>query len=445
MENVSIQFIDKIYGMSHLQFPDRIVENARACFIDYLSVAIGGSKTYDDVNKRFVEENKLSGECHIIGYRQTADLRTAVMINAFNAHVLELDDSHRVAMTHLGAPIFSALLGVAEMYDCTLSEFLHSAVVGYETAVRLANTIQPSHKKMGFHVSGTCCTIGCALGIASMLDYSKDEMANVLSAAATSAAGLLGIISGKSQQKPYNVANAAVAGVNAALYGKYFNGAEDILYGPRGFFRNLSSEFNTDKLFEDGYAIESIYQKLYAACRHCHAPMESMLLIRAKEAFSNDAVENIEVKTYELAIFGHDHTAIDGVSSAKQSIPYSVAVACLYQKCGMEMFTEEKVTDEVLLRLTQKVSVVEDAGLTALVPVKRAAIVTISLNDGTSYSQRVDHPKGEPENPISRDELTEKFYTLTEYAGVAKEDCKDILDFVCETGAEPVVQLFQWL
>lgn len=445
MENISIQFVDKIYRLSRLPFPKKIIEKARECFVDYLSVTIGGCKTYINLNRKFVEENKVFGECHIIGFGQTVDLRTAVMINAFNAHFLELDDSHRIAMTHLGAPIFSALLGVAEVYGNTLDELLHAVVVGYEAAIRLANTIQPSHKKRGFHVSGTCCAVGCALGIASMLDYTKDEMINVMSAAATSAAGLLGVISGKSEQKPYNIANASITGVNAALYGKYFKGAEDILCDSRGFFRALSDNYNTDKLFEEGYAIEGIYQKLYAACRHCHAPMEAMLKLKANENFHSDEIIEIEVKTYDLAINGHNHTLISGVSSAKQSIPYGVAVACINQDCGIKAFTNDSIGNEEVLKLIQKIKVIEDTKLTALVPRKRAAIVTVFLKNGKEYTQRVDYPKGEPENPITQTEMTEKFYTLIKSAGIDSTVGTRILEFVSNEGNELAAQLFRWV
>ena len=445
MENLSACYAKKIYNMSHSQFPNHVTEKARECFTDYLSVVVGGCRTYTENNNEFIKENRIFGTCHIIGNLQTVDLTTAVMINAFNAHVLELDDSHRVAMTHLGAPIFSALLGVAEVYDISLDRLLHAAVVGYEAAIRLANAIQPSHKKRGFHVSGTCCTVGCAMGIASMLGYSLEEIENVLSASATSAAGLLGVSTGKSQQKPYNIANAAVAGVNAALFGKLFHGAEDILGDPRGFFKALSDRYQEEKLFEDGYAIESIYQKIYAACRHCHAPMEAMLQLRKEQDFEPDEVECIIVQTYDLAITGHDHTDIVGVSSAKQSIPYGVSVACLYQDCGMDAFTEHKTCDKALLRLVRRVKVKEDPELTSLVPRKRAAVVTVRLINGGEYSRRIDFPKGEPENPITQDELQDKFYTLTVNAGIKREKGSQVLYFIHNCGEKPVKDLYQWL
>ena len=416
MANITQRFVNKLYEMQDAQFPDSVMNKAQECFVDYVSVAIGGCNIYIDRNKKYIEKNNLNGKCHVFGLEITTDLHTAVFINAFNAHVLELDDSHRVAMTHLGAPIFSALIGVAEIYECTLMQIMKAAIVGYEAAIRLANTIQPSHKKRGFHVTGTCCTVGCAMGIASMLNYSEDEMRNVFSASVTSAAGLLAVISGNSEQKPYNCANAAIAGVNAALYGKYFIGAIDILGDSRGFFHAMTDEVHEERLFDDGYAILSIYQKLYAACRHCHAPMEAMLKIRGEFCWND--VEKIEVKVYDIAINGHDHTEIASISSAKQSIPYGVVAACIFGDCGQNSFTEEKIRDERIHELIKKVVVVEDPKLTELVPGKRVAIVDVILKDGTEISQRVDYAKGEPENPITQNEWEEKFYGLLQSVGI---------------------------
>lgn len=444
MDNISQRFVNKLYRMSGETFPRKVTEKARECFCDYLFVTFAGSKMYKEIQKRFLEENRVTGSCRVIGQAKQADVCTAAMLNAFNAHVLELDDSHRVAMTHLGAPVFSALLGAAQLHEVALDEMLHAAVIGYEASIRLANAIQPSHKLKGFHVSGTCCTVGCAMGIAAMLGYSEQEMQNVLSAAATSAAGLLGVASGKSQQKPYNTANAAYAGVNAALFGRYFSGAVDILGGPRGFFEAFSDEVHPEKLFEDGYAIETIYQKLYAACRHCHAPMEAMLTLVQSNDLQADDISAIEVRTYNLAIGGHDHTQIVGVSSAKQSIPYAVAAACVFRDCGMNAFTPERVADATVLSLTKRVRVAEDPALSALVPDKRAARVNVVMRDGKRYSAFVDYAKGEPEAPITKDEFDQKFRSLADFAGMTDNEYDHIISFLDKCGNKPAGAVFDF-
>lgn len=431
MENITQKFIDRIFDLSNRNINDKIIRKSKMCFIDYLGVVIGACKIYEESNKKFILENKFTGEYPIIGCDIKADLRTAVMINAFNAHVLELDDSHRVAMTHLGASIFSSLIGVAQLYNKTLDDVIRAAVIGYEASIRLANSIQPGHKKRGFHVSGTCCSIGCALAISSMLNYTKEEMMNVMSAATTSAAGLLCVISGESEQKPYNIANAAVAGVNAALYGKHFIGAVDALGDSRGFFNAVTDKCDVRKLCidcYDEYAIEGIYQKIYAACRHCHAPVEAILNIRKNYQFEIEDIKEIQVEIYDLAIKGHDHTQIKGISSAKQSIPYSVAVACIEQKCSIDAFTLEKVNNKKINDLVKKVYVVENEELTKLVPQKRGSIVTVVLKNLMSISERVDYPKGEPENPISDEEMFKKYDMLVNNSNVNKTDLDSFID-----------------
>lgn len=445
MNNLSVRFVDRLYNLSNEKLPQKISDKATECFIDYLAVVIGGSNAYAEKNQKFVTTNKCMGECHVFGLNSTVDLRTAVMMNAFTAHVLELDDSHREAMTHLGAPIFSALLGVAEIYNNTLEELLRAAVVGYEAAIRLANAVQPSHKKRGFHVSGTCCTVGCAVAVAAMLKYTREEMGNVFSAAVTSAAGLLAVISGKSEQKPYNIANAAVSGVNAALYGHMFIGALDILGDSRGFLNAFTDEVKTDKLFEEGYAIEGIYQKLYAACRHCHAPLEAALNLSKKEVIDLEKVERIIVKTYDLAIKGHDHTEITGISSAKQSIPFAVTAALLFNDCGQNAFTEERIKTVIDSDILRKIAVEEDPDLTALVPGKRAAVLNIVLCNNEILSERVDFAKGEPENPITDSEWEEKVVALAAKGGISETNALKIVRLIKEEKKCYVNSIFQTL
>lgn len=436
MKNISERFVDFIYELAQNEVSETDLVQARKCFADYISVTVGGAKTSKEKVRKFVESNQ--GEYGIIGYCKKVSFNSAVMVNAYNSHVLELDDGHRVAMMHLAAPIFSGLISVGEKNRCTLKEILKSAVIGYEVSIRLASAVQPSHKKKGFHATGTCGTVGCALAIATLLKYNKQEMLNVLCAAATSAAGLLEAITGKSEQKPYNIANAANAGVNAALFGKYFCGPKDILGGERGFVKNMSDEYDMDLLIQkqDKMAIHGIYMKPYAACRHCHAPIEAALKIAAGEEVDVRNIENVVVDTYNLAVYGHEHKKIEGVNSAKMSIPYSVAVALMYHKAGLEMFRQEIIYDEKITSLTNKVMVKENEELSKLVPDKRSAVVTVNYLDGTAVTARVDYPKGEPENPIDKQELSDKFYSLMNSGGIGETEIEKVWKFIWETDNE---------
>lgn len=172
--------------------------------------------------------------------------------------------------------------------------------------------------------------------------------------------------------------------------------------------------------------IEGIYQKPYAACRHCHPSIEAALHIRQLSGFDINAVESIQVDTYKLAVGGHEHTDIKGVNSAKMSIPYSLAVALFTGRAGLDEYTDDYISNKDVLAVTEKVSVKDVDELTELCPQKRVAIVTVKTSNG-DYCERVDYPKGEPENPLSREELEEKFRGLAMYGGLSKKECDEVI------------------
>ena len=167
--------------------------------------------------------------------------------------------------------------------------------------------------------------------------------------------------------------------------------------------------------------------KTYAACRHTHPAIEAALTLRNKYGIHPADIASIEVEAYKLAVSGHDHTDILGISSAKMSLPFSVALTLCTGDAGMEAFNEANVTNDTILSLTKKVKVTENEELTAWVPKKRASILHITLYNGTKLTQQVDYPKGEPENPLTEVELIDKFMSLATASGFSVEKCEEIL------------------
>ena len=141
-------------------------------------------------------------------------------------------------------------------------------------------------------------------------------------------------------------------------------------------------------------------------------------------------MDEVIVYTHKMAINGHDHVRIQGATSAKMSIPFSVAVSMVTGKAGMDEFTAAYTEDANVLALTEKIKVEEDPELTALVPNKRAARVLIRLKDGTSKELQIDYPKGEPENPLSEADMEEKFYSLAVFGGKTAQQADEIIAVV---------------
>lgn len=416
------KFLQNIISLKKEDVPSSVYDHARLCFLDYIACAVAGSKLYSDNEKAYLQSVISEvGTCSVLGHHVKTTMQTASMLNGISAHVIELDDGHRIGMIHLGAPIISALLAVAEKEQMPSRDFLYGIVIGYEVAIRLSCAIQPSCKLNGFHATGVCGTVGGALAIGSALGFNFDQMKSCMSAAITSASGVLEMIEGDTQLKPFNAGRAAMDAVSAAYIGKAgFRAPKDALGGKRGFLKVMAKEVKMEYLTEfnkDFYYIDTIYNKPYAACRHTHPSIEAAMQIRMQDGFKLDEVESISVETYRLAVNGHDHTEIKGVNSAKMSIPYSLAVALITGKAGLEEYSEEYVSNKQILNITSKVSVKDVDDLTQWCPQKRIAVVNVKTKAGV-FSSRIEYPKGEPENPLTAEEFVQKFNGLMSFAGI---------------------------
>ena len=440
MTNISDAYLAGLDDIAANPISDEAAEQAAMCFVDYLACTYLGVHLLGQRTRALLGSiGNERGDSALIGMGASASAHTAALINGMHAHAAELDDGHRFGMLHVGAPVISALLATAGTNPMDGTQLLRGIIMGYEATVRLASAVQPGHKLKGFHATGTCGTIGAALGIAYARDFSQQQRKAVLSAAATDAAGLLEMTAGASTLKPYNVGRAAVAAIDAALVGGAgFVGPDDVLGGKRGFFTATCGDVDEAKLLgtaDSRYAVQTIYRKPYAACRHCHAAIEAAMLAARNDSVNPDSIEAVEIETYDLAVGGHDHTDILGSSSAKMSIPYSVAAALVFGGADYQHFEPECLADERVQALTKKVAVRESPELSALVPAKRAAIAHIRTSDDAA-SARVDYPKGEPENPITASELNGKFISLLTAAGVAEPQARELLELAWNVESE---------
>ena len=430
--NASQALLDHIGKLAKTKYPAEVVDQVRYCLIDYVGCVYAGSarSVYHKVAQELPE-----GSARLLGLGKTANPLQACLVNGIFSHGEERDDGHRRAMMHLGAPIFSALLAAWDEAEVggRLDErrFVAAAVCGYQAAIILGQTLQPHHKLQGFHGTGTCGTIGAALAIGVLRGYTEKQMRATLALAATSGAGLLGVLDDGSQMKPYNVGRAAMDAYAAAQFGAAEpEPPEDILGGKRGFLRVFSGDAQEPQLLlpsEGEYLIQGVFRKPYAACRHCHAAIDVARAIAREPRFSADSVKSISIRTYDLGVFGHDCQRPANGSAAKMSTPFCVAAALLGYPLLPSTFTDERCADEKLVCLAQTVAVVPDLLVTSWLPDRRGCIMRVEQTDGVVFEQTVEYAKGEPENPLTADELEQKFLTLCASSALSKEVARGFL------------------
>ena len=429
--NKSIEFLKAIDTVQKAPIPEAVMARARQSLLDYLAVSCAGAKFQEEKLDRYYDfAQPEEGRFRVIGTGRDLVLKEAVFLNGLNGHALDFDDGTNSGIIHLGSPVFSLLIPLAQRYEISIEDMLRAAVVGYEASYTMAVSIQPGHKAMGYHATGTCGTIGAAIAASYMLGFSDEERFQAFAAACVAASGMLKVLDDGSELKPYNVAKASLLSLTALQLSKAgFKGHPDPL-GGRGFLKMMTGREDVELkpvLLNGSYAIMKSYTKPYASCRYTHPSVEAAVKLRDKVEPGD--VQEINIRTYDLAVAGHDHTDIPGSYSAKMSIPYSTAVGLIYGKAGLQEFSEETVKSEDVLSLTKKVKVSADKDLSEAFPVIQAAEVSITTKDG-AFTKRVDYPKGEPENPLTDEEFRNRYDGLMSYAGIEKTASEAAFDTV---------------
>ncbi len=443
--NQSIDFLKAIDGVWNQPVPETVMARARRSLLDYLAVTCAGARFQrEKLDRYFAFAEPEQGAFRAIGTGRDLVLKEAVFLNGLNGHALDFDDGTNSGIIHLGSPIFSLLIPLCQRYGFSVDEMLRAAITGYEASYTMAVSIQPGHKAMGYHATGTCGTLGATLAAAYLLDFSEEERFQAFACACVAASGMLKVLDDGSELKPYNVAKTALLSLTALQLARSgFKGHSDPL-GGRGFLKMMTGKESVElqPVFLNGtYAIMKSYTKPYASCRYTHPAVEAAIHLRSR--VKPEDVESISIRTYDLAVSGHDHTEIPGSYSAKMSIPYATAAGLLFGKAGLQEFTEEAVQGAAVLDLTQKVKVSADAELSAVFPDVQAAVVTIRTKDGT-FTDRVDFPKGEPENPLDDREFRERYDGLMEYAGISPDTSNSVYQTAYRTDA-PVDALIREL
>lgn len=432
--NISEQYIENIYNTACTPLSEETEKEARRCLLDYIGACAGGSSVLKEKVNSYLDSIPPCSGATVINTGRRAGLSEAALLNGMMAHVFDIDDGSRLTSIHLGAPVISAVLSVCEYFGLTLGDVLRGIVCGYEAANRLGKCIQPYHRKRGFHASGTCGTIGAALGLSAALSMTKEQMKDVLSAACTSASGILEMQENRSTLKPLNIGRAAFDAVNAVLMVKAgFTGPDDPLTGKFGFITAVADTFNTDLLtgpVPENLTVLGTYHKIHASCRHTHGAVDAAKKIMAENPGKTPAdIEKIDISMYEQGVKGHDHTLVESPVAGKMSIPFAVAMAIVKGSVGFSDFTEENIFDKEVQRICGLTKVTADERLTAQAPAVREAVVTMYFND-RKVTESVKFPKGEPEYPLTEEDIKAKFRDLCTVGGLSGETALKLADMI---------------
>jgi 2-methylcitrate dehydratase PrpD len=397
--------------------PD-IVHHAKRAVVDWFAAVVpGGVMPPASILSEALTDPREGGRAVLLPRGRRVPVRTAALVNGTAAHSAEVDDIFRDGVYHPGAPVIAASLAVAQDFGLGGRDLLRGVVVGYEVSTRVAAAIQPAHYRY-WHTTGTVGTLGAAAAVAALLKLDHDAFVHAVATSATMAAGLQQAFRSDAMSKPLHSGHAADAGTVAALAAsRGYTGVADILDGEAGFAAAMSDAPDLSQIFDDlgrVYNITLMTFKAHTCCGHTFAAIDGALELRERHAVEPDSVVAVEVATYGTAIRVAGNPAPTTSFEAQFSIQHCIAAALRLGSVRLAAFTDKQIADPDLGALRDRVRLVLDPELDATFPKQRGARVRLRLDDGTELETLRPTRKGDPDLPLSDDDLDEKFVELVE-------------------------------
>jgi len=418
---------------THIQdIPSSSLRKAKECLLDTLGCGLGALA---DLTNQYIYKQLKKISCSKDSFELTASAPTiwgmdqrmpllyTVFFNGILAHTLELDDLHRYSKVHAGTVVIPAALAVGEHLGASGKDVLRAIVLGYEVTHRIGSAIGVvRHRTKGWHATSTIGGFGAATAAGVLHRLSPDQLTSALGLAGTQAGGLWAFLSDGNGNKRFHAGKASQNGTLAAeLTQAGLNGATEILEAEDGgLFSAMSEGYDLEAVSRDWgerFMIEGISVKPYACCRSTHPAITAILELREEYGLTLSMVKEVEIDTYTVALRQCD--AVDWPSNpdgARFNMRYAVAVALHEGQALASQFSMDSIADRQLHSLAPTVKMRSSPEFDLKYPREWGCRVRTHLENGEMLERTVRFPLGDPENPLSHDDLLDKFYSLAETA-----------------------------
>ncbi|MCT8267983.1 MmgE/PrpD family protein [Afifella sp. JA880] len=412
--------------------PEEVVARAVDFFVDWAgSVLSGRGHRAIGVLERYAETmGPADGGAEILTNRRATSPLFAAIVNAAASHISEQDDVHNGSVFHPATVVFSPALAVAQMIGASGRDFLAASIAGYEVGIRVGEFLGRSHYTV-FHTTGTAGTFAAAAAVGRLLGLSAGEMGEAFGSAGTQSAGLWEFLRDAADSKQLHTAKAAENGLMAAYLARDgFTGAKRILEGKQGLAAGTSSDADPAKLVDrlgERWALAETSFKFHASCRHTHPAADALLKVVMEHdlAASDIAAVTTHVHQGAIDVLGAV-TQPQSVHQAKFSMGATLGLVAAHRKAGLSEFAGV-LDDRVALSFIDKVDMALDAEVDQAYPARWIGKVTVMTGDGRRLEGRVDVPKGDPGNTLSRAEIIEKARALALSSGAVEPTELDAL------------------
>jgi 2-methylcitrate dehydratase PrpD len=425
--------------------PKDVAHLGKRSVLDGIGLALAGAASEcGHIAHRYLASMGIATEngSTVIGSSLRFPARFAAFANGLAIHADDYDDTQLAIakdrvyglLTHPTAPALPPTLALAERGRRSGADLMLAYQIGVEVECKVAEAILPRHYQHGFHSTATCGSIGAAAGAAKMLGLDREATRRAISIGATQAGGLRENFG--TMTKPFHAGRAAENGVTAAeIAALGFTASPNGLEADRGFFRAAGGGYSPEMIMGKlgnpwTFHFPGVSIKPHPSGSLTHPGMAVMMELIRKHDIKPGRVKRVAVGTNHNMPNALIHHQPGNELQAKFSMEFCMAILLLERKGGLEQFTDEVVNRPDVQAMIRKVHFgvhpeAEAAGFD-----KMTTIIEIELDDGKVIKGQADFGKGSPANPMTDEELSEKFRQCAAWGGLDRDQTKAVLDLV---------------
>lgn len=428
-----------VAGFDLSKVPAAAIANARTAFVDTVGVMLAGSRTEPAaIVCEMVRSEGAGPLATVVGQSFRTSPQLAALANGVAGHALDFDFTY--TQGQLLAPVIPALLPLAESAGATPAATLAAFIVGFEVASRLSRA-NPDHNGGGsWHGTGTIGTIAAAAACAHLLKVPAAAIPDVLGIAASLASGINANYG--TMTKPLHAGQAARNGIMAALLGgRGFTANTAAIEGRGGFARTFARglAWKTEPFLDLGrqydLAERGIRPKRYPCGGVIHTGIDAALALREELGSRVSDIVAVKCGISKYAANRASPQYPTNTEAAKFNLQYVVAYALAHGAPKLASFEAEAIADARVKALARTVTAAIDPEF-ADAHEDYPTRVTITLADGRSLERLVVYASGTRQQPMSREQIEEKFFDCAAQA-VPRDVAQRIFAAISTIGEQP--------
>ena len=436
------EVVEYIHGLTYEEIPTEVRQELKRCLVDGIGVVLSGvPAACSRIIHHYIQESGTPGVASVLGTGITTSASLAALANGIAGHAEDYDDTQLSTspdrlyglLTHPTTPALAGTLAVAQEVSASGKEFLTAFCAGFEVECKIADAINPDHYAKGHHTTGTIGTFAATAAAAKLWGLSPEQTRFALGIAASKSAGIRANFG--TMTKPYHAGAAAENGITAARLAKLgYEADPSALDGPWGFFQVQGGGSEPERLLGrlgNPYTVvdPGVSVKPYPCGSLSHPSMDTLLDLILENDIKPEQVEEVRLGAGYNILNPLRYLDPQNELEAKFSLQFCLSILLLRRRAGILEFTDEVVQSPEVREMIKRVHTYHSPEIEAKGSERMRSLVEVRLKDGRGFQREAFTSRGQPDRPMSREELASKF-TECAQATLSQERISKALDLL---------------